>query len=129
MVEKQQILLYLVNSEGVKILLTKTKVEPEYFKKPYPLILRETFAKERELLEKEGGVIDWQVVKERFFENGVLLESKIFFYGSTICSIQKSVIIVENNSRFIYSVGISAEERLFEDYRPLAEYIIDSVYY
>ncbi|MCP6719143.1 MAG: hypothetical protein KJI71_02825 [Patescibacteria group bacterium] len=126
---KQEILLYLTNPDGVKIVATKKEVDPEYFKKPYPLIFREISTRELQILEEEGRLTDWLIIKEQFFENGILIESKMVIFGTTIASIQKSIIVNENNSRFIYSVGISGRDRTFEDYRSLAEYITDSMRY
>ncbi|MBZ9569788.1 hypothetical protein KJA16_02600 [Patescibacteria group bacterium] len=140
--EKQEILLYLTNSDGVKILVTKRELTPKDLTKPYPLIFREIFTKEREIMEKEGGLTNLQIIREEFFENGILLESKMIIFGQSVTSISKSIILRLQPTRhppasdagpsgqgFIYSVGISAKEQIFEDYRPLAHYIIDSIRY
>lgn len=127
--EKQEILLYLTNPDGVKIIATKREMETEYLKKPYPLVFREIFARDRQILEEKGGILDVEVIREEFFENGVLVELRVVVSGVTNTSIQKSIIVNENNSRFIYSVGISAQAEIFEDYRLLAEYIISSTRY
>ena len=127
--EKQELLLYLSNSDGVKILVTKREVEAKYIEKPYPLIFREMFTKEQQILEEKGEVTEWDLITEKFFENGVLIESKVVVFGTTNASIQKSIIVTEDNSRFIYSVGVSAQEEVFEYYRPLVKSILDSIRY
>jgi hypothetical protein len=125
--QKQEILLYLTNPDGVKIVVTKREVEPEFLDKPYPLIFREIFNEDQQVLEKEGNVTDFQVIREIFFEDGILLESKMNFLGMSITSLQMSIIIPDNDFQSIYSVGISAREKTFEDYRALAEYTISSI--
>jgi hypothetical protein len=127
--EKQELLLYLSNSDGVKILVTKREVETEYIEKPYPLIFREMFTEEQQILEERGEVTEWDLITEKFFENGVLIESKVVVFGTTNASIQKSIIVTEDNSRFIYSVGVSAQEEVFGYYRPLVKSILDSIRY
>ena len=127
--EKQELLLYLTNPDGVKVLVTKREVETEYIEKPYPLIFREMFTEEQQILEERGEVTEWDLITEKFFENGVLIESKVVVFGTTNASIQKSIIVTEDNSRFIYSVGISAQEEIFEYYRPLVKSILDSIRY
>lgn len=127
--QKEEVLLYLTNSDGVKFLATKRKVRPELLEKPYPLVLREVFTKNQEVLEEQGSLEDWYLIREMFFENGVLVESKVVVFGTTITSLQKSIIVYEDNSRFIYSVGISAREQIFKDYRLLIEFVMNSVRY
>ena len=127
--EKQELLLYLSNPDGVKILVTKREVETKYIEKPYPLIFREVFTEEQQILEEKGEVTGWDLITEKFFENGVLIESKVVVFGTINVSIQKSIIVTEDNSRFIYSVGISAQEEIFEYYRPLVKSILDSIRY
>lgn len=127
--QKEEVLLYLTNSDGVKFLATKRKVRPELLEKPYPLVLREVFTKNQEVLEEQGSLEEWYLIREMFFENGVLVESKVVVFGTTITSLQKSIIVYEDNSRFIYSVGISAREQTFEDYRSLIEFVMNSVRY
>lgn len=127
--EKQKILLYLTNPDGIKMVVTKRELSSEDLTKPYPLVLREIFAKEREIMEREGGLTNLQIIREDFFENGVILESKQIIFDQPITSISESIIIKKENKGFIYSVGISAREQIFEDYKPLADYIIDSVRY
>lgn len=126
---KEQVLLYLVNSDGVKFLATKREVEAEYLERPYPLVLRQVFTENQEALEEQGGLEDWYLIRERFFESGVLVESKVVTFGTPITSMQKSIIVYEDNSRFIYSVGISAQENIFEDYRSLVEFVMNSIRY
>lgn len=126
---KEQILLYLTSSDGVKLLATKREVEVEYLEKPYPLVLRQVFTKNQEALKKQGGLEEWYLIRERFFESGVLVESQVVTFGTPITSMQKSIIVYENNSRFIYSVGVSAQENIFEDYRSSVEFIMNSVRY
>lgn len=127
--EKEEILLYLTNSDGVRVLATKRKIETTLLGKPYPLIFRETFAKDLQILKEQGGVTERQLIREKFFENGILIESRSIIFGTSYTSIQKSIIVNEDSSPFIYSVGVSAKSEVFEDYRPLAEYIISSVRY
>lgn len=127
--EKQELLLYLSNPDGVKVLATKREVEIKYIEKPYPLIFREMFTEEQQILKEKGEVTEWDLITEKFFENGVLIESKVVVFGATNASIQKSIIVTEDNSRFIYSVGISAKEEIFEYYRPLVKSILDSIRY
>jgi len=127
--EKEKILLYLTHPNGVKFLVIKRELTPEDLTKPYPLIFREIFAQEKEIMEKEGGLTDLQIIREEFFENGILMESKMIIFGQSVTSISKSIILRKKAEGFIYSVGISAPEQIFEDYRPLANYIIDSVRY
>lgn len=127
--ERQELLLYLSNPDGVKVLVTKREVETKYIEKPYPLIFREIFTEEQQILEEKGEVTEWDLITEKFFENGVLIESKVVVFGTTNASIQKSIIVTEDNSRFIYSVGISAQEEVFEYYRPLVKSILDSIRY
>lgn len=127
--ERQELLLYLTNPDGVKVLATKREVKTEYIKKPYPLIFREVFTEEQQILEEKGEVTEWDLITEKFFENGVLIESKVVVFGATNASIQKSIIVTEDNSRFIYSVGISAQEEIFKYYRPLVKSILDSIRY
>ena len=127
--EKVKILLYLINPDGVTMLLAKRELTPEDLAKPYPLILREVLANERQIMEEKGGLTFWQNIREDFFENEVILESKVVIFGRTTVSISKSVLFREAAKGIIYSVGISAEERIFEDYRPVANYIIDSIRY
>ena len=127
--EKQKILLYLTNSDGVKIVATKREVDSKYLNRPYPLVFREISTRELEILEDEGRLTDWLIIKEQFFENGVLIESKMVIFGINIASMQKSIIVYENDSRFIYSVGVSSQEKTFEDYKLLAEYIMESIHY
>ena len=126
--QKYTFLLHLSNPDGVKFLLTKREVEPEYWEKPYPSIFQEIFTKEQQILEEKGTLTHWQIVREDFFESGVLIES-VAIVGTTNNSIQKSVFINEGGSLFIYSVGITAHEKIFNDYRPLAEHIMNSVNY
>jgi len=128
-VEKERILLYLTNPSGVKILVTKRELNPEDLIKPFPLVLRRIFEEERRVMEEKGGLTSYQTIREDFFENGVILESKSILFGQTLTSISKSVILRKGDEGFIYSVGISALEKIFEDYRPLANYVIDSVRY
>ena len=127
--EKEKILLYLINPDEVKMLVTKRELSSEDLTKPFPLIFREVFAQNREIMEKEGGLSALQIVREEFFENGVTHELKVIILGKTITSISKSIILKERDRGFIYSVGIAASDRIFEDYRPLADYIIDSIRY
>ena len=127
--EKEEILLYLTNRDGVKFLVTKRELTPEDLTKPYPLIFREIFTQEKEIMEREGGLTNLQIIREDFFENGILLESKMPIFGQAITSISKSIIFKKGDEGFIYSVGILAPEQIFEDYRLLANYIIDSIRY
>lgn len=80
-------------------------------------------------MEREGGLSDLEIIREEFFENGVLIESKSMIFGKSITSISKSIIIKKEDKGFIYSFGISAREQIFEDYRSLAKYISDSTRY
>jgi hypothetical protein len=128
-VEKEKILLYLTNTDGMTMVVAKRELALEDLVKPYPLIFREALEKERRIMEEKGGLTSWQTIKEDFFENGVILESRLVIFGMATTSISKSVIIEENGKGFIYSVGISAGERIFEDYRLVANYIIDSISY
>ena len=51
-------------------------------------------------------------------------------FGQDVTAISKSIVSKETDrGGFIYSVGISVGERIFEDYRLLANYIIDSMGY
>lgn len=127
--EKQKILLYLTNSDGVKFLAIERELNPEDLTKPSPLIFREIFAKDLQILQEKGGLTDWQIIREDFFENGILLESKMIIFGRAITSISKSIILRKGDEGFIYSVGISAKEQIFEDYRLLVNYTIDSIRY
>ena len=128
-VPKEQVLLYLTNPDGVKLLATKREVEAEYLEKPYPLVLRQVFTENQQALKEQGGLEDWYLIRERFFESGVLVESRVVTFGTPITSMQKSIIVYENDSRFIYSVGISAQENIFEDYRLLVEFVMNSIRY
>ena len=125
--EKQKTLLYLSNPDGVKMVVTKRELSPEDLTKPYPLILREIFTQERKIMEKEGGLTNLQIVREYFFENGIILESQMTIFGQPQTSISKSIIVKKEDKGFIYSVGISARKQIFEDYRPLADYVINSI--
>ncbi|MFQ6084173.1 MAG: hypothetical protein ACE5WD_12575 [Candidatus Aminicenantia bacterium] len=124
--EKEKILLYLTNPDEVIMLVAKGELKSGDLNKPYPLILREIFNQEREVMEREGGLTNLQIIKEDFFENGVMLESKAIIFGKAITSISKSIILRSRDKGFIYSVGISAPDWIFEDYRALAEYVINS---
>lgn len=126
---EENILLYLTNPDGIKILVTKRELDLQDLSKPYPLIFREVFGREREIMERKGGLTNFWLIREDFFENGIILESKSSIFGTSITSISKSVILREENTGFIYSVGISAPEKIFEDYRLLANYVINSVCY
>lgn len=128
-VPKEQVLLYLTNSDGVKLLATKREVGAEYLEKPYPLVLRQVFTENQQALKEQGGLEDWYLIRERFFESGALVESKVVTFGTPITSMQKSIIVYEDDSRFIYSVGLSAQENIFEDYRSLVEFVMNSVRY
>ncbi|MFZ3137574.1 MAG: hypothetical protein WA126_09315 [Thermodesulfovibrionales bacterium] len=127
--EKEKILLYLVNPDGITMLVTKRELSPEDLEKPYPLVLRKIFEEETEILKEKGGLTSWQNIREDFFENGVILESKVVIFGKATASISELIILREGDRRYIYSIGISAEERIFEDYLLLANYIIDSISY
>ena len=128
--KKEKILLYLTNLDGVKILVSKRELTAEELRKPYPLIFREILAQETKILREEGGLIDYQIIREEFFENGIFLESRKVLFGQRITSFSKSIILrKEENKAFLYSVGISSREQIFEDYRLLGKYIIDSVSY
>lgn len=126
---EERILLYLTNPDGIKILVTKRELSPQDLSKPYPLLFRETFTKEREIMEREGGLTNLQVIREDFFENGIVLELKSSIFGMPITSISKSIILRNGGVGFIYSVGISGPEKTFEDYKLLTNYIIDSIYF
>jgi len=128
-VEKEKILLYLTNADGITMVVAKRELALEGLAKPYPLIFREALEEERRIMEEKGGLTSWQTIREDFFENGIMLESKLVIFGKTNTSISKSLILKENDKGFIYSVGISAGERIFEDYRLVANYIIDSIRY
>jgi len=128
-VEKEEILLYLTNADGVTMLVVKRELTSRDLARPYPLIFREVLEEERRIMAEKGGLTDYQIIREDFFENGVILESRLVIFGKAITSISKLVILKEADRGFIYSVGISAGERIFEDYRPVANYIIDSVQY
>lgn len=80
-------------------------------------------------MEEKGGLTHHQIIREDFFKNGIIIESRTVIFSKSVTSISKSVILKEKENRFIYSVGISAQDRTFEVYRPLANYIIDSVRY
>lgn len=126
-VAKEKILLYLINTDGVTVLITEREIDPEDLIKPYPLIFRKVFEEERKILEEKGGLTDYQIIREDFFKNGIIIESKEIIFSKPVTSISKSVISKKADQGFIYSVGISAQDRIFEAYRPLANYIIDSV--
>lgn len=125
--EREELLLYLVNPDEVKMIVTKRKIEPEDLTRPYPLVLREVFAKEREIMEREGGLENFQLISEDFFEDGVILESKASIFGKLTFSISKSIFWKRGNEGFIYSVGISGPDWIFKDYQPLVKYIVNSV--
>lgn len=127
--EKEKILLYLINSDGVKILATKGELNPQDLTKPFPLIFREIFEWQKEIMTEKGGLTDCQIIRESFFENGVIVESKVVIFGEAITSISKSIIFRKKDRGYIYSVGISGQEKIFEDYRLLANYLIDSIQY
>lgn len=127
--QEEKILLYLTNPDGMKILVTKRELYLQDLSKPYPLIFRDIFNQEREIMERKGGLTNFWIIREDFFENGIILESKLSIFGTSITSISKSVILREKNRGFIYSVGISGPEKIFEDYRLLANYVINSVCY
>jgi len=127
--EKEKILLYLNNPERARMLVAKRELSSEDLTRPYPLIFREIFAQEKEIMKREGGLTHYQIIREDFFEQGVILESKTIIFSKATTSISKSIIVRSKDKGFIYSVGISAPERIFEDYRLLAEHVIDSVRY
>jgi len=127
--EKEKILLYLTNPDGVKVLVTKRELSIEECQKPYPLVFREVFNQETKIMREQGGLTDYQVIREIFFENGISLELRIVIFGQSVSSVSKSVIIREGDREFIYSIAVSAQEKTFEDYRLLADYIMDSVRY
>jgi hypothetical protein len=126
---KERVLLYLANSDGMKILVTKKKLSPSELGKPYPLILREAFAREKKVMEEKGGLTDFRVVREDFFDNGIIMEFRSTLFGTAVTSISKSVVLRRGSTGFIYSVGISGSEGVFEDYRPLADYVLNSTTY
>lgn len=128
-VEKEKILLYLANADGVTMLVVKRGLASQNLVKPYPLIFREVLEEERRIMTEKGGLTNYQIIREDFFENGVILELKMVIFGKAIASISKSVISKGTDRGDIYSVGISAGERIFEDYRPVANYIVDSAQY
>lgn len=125
--EKQEILLYLIHPDGMVFSVARQELDVITLLKPYPLIFRDVFLEETEIMEREGGLEKLQVVKEDFFENGLILEQKAVIFGQPVTSLSELMIQKSGAKSFIYTVSISASELLFEDYRLVANHIIESI--
>ena len=86
----------------MKILATKRELTPEDLTRPYPLIFRETFEKDTQILKEKGGLSDYQIIREEFFENGVLLKTKMTIFGQDVTAISKSIVSKETDRGGIY---------------------------
>ena len=61
--QKEKIVLYLTNSDGVTMLVTKREIGSEDLSRPFPLILRKVLEEERKVMEEKGGLSSHQIIR------------------------------------------------------------------